>query len=221
MATGPWSSLESRRFGGDAHVRTVAFQEGDEADATSVSVHVKGLGNGKFDIIVESSSGSTTFTSVPAHLASTNVLSVTLNSTALNTTIVSQHPAAGVPPSTAFNTMERLHVFHEGRKITLALPWPKYMLSLGGDVLSAAAKSGGVLKAPMPSLIVDVRVKVGDKIEKGQAVVVLESMKTETVLRASVSGVVKSVGCKNGEMVEEGKELVDIEPESTKAESDA
>ena len=69
----------------------------------------------------------------------------------------------------------------------------------------------GALKAPMPSLVVEVKVNVGDKVEKGQAVVVLESMKTETVLRAEADGVVKAVGCKNGEMVEEGRELVSIE----------
>jgi 3-methylcrotonyl-CoA carboxylase alpha subunit len=63
----------------------------------------------------------------------------------------------------------------------------------------------------MPSLVVEVRVAIGDRVEKGQAVVVLESMKTETVLRASVDGVVKTVGCAKGEMVEEGKELVVIE----------
>ena len=63
----------------------------------------------------------------------------------------------------------------------------------------------------MPSLVVEVRVKVGDRVEEGQAVVVLESMKTETVLRANVAGVVKAIGCQNGEMVEEGRELVDIE----------
>jgi 3-methylcrotonyl-CoA carboxylase alpha subunit len=50
-----------------------------------------------------------------------------------------------------------------------------------------------------------------NKVEKGQAIVVLESMKTETVLRAEVDGVIKAVGCKNGEMVEEGRELVSIE----------
>lgn len=69
----------------------------------------------------------------------------------------------------------------------------------------------GALKAPMPSLVVEVKVSVGDRVEKGQAVVVLESMKTETVLRAEVDGVVKAVGCTNGEMVEEGRELVSIE----------
>jgi 3-methylcrotonyl-CoA carboxylase alpha subunit len=67
----------------------------------------------------------------------------------------------------------------------------------------------------MPSLVVEVKVKVGDTVKKGQAIVVLESMKTETVLRAGGEGVVKAIGCKNGEMVEEGKELVDIEFEGS------
>jgi len=67
----------------------------------------------------------------------------------------------------------------------------------------------------MPSLVVEVKVKLGDRVEKGQAVVVLESMKTETVLRAVSSGTVKAVGCKNGEMVEEGRELVDIEEDES------
>jgi len=67
----------------------------------------------------------------------------------------------------------------------------------------------------MPSLVVEVRVKLGDRVEKGQAVVVLESMKTETVLRAVTGGVVKTIGCTNGEMVEEGRELVDIEEDGT------
>ena len=81
-------------------------------------------------------------------------------------------------------------------------------MSLGGDVLAAGK---GVLKAPMPSLVVDVPVAVGDRVEKGQAIVVLESMKTETVLRSDIAGVVKLVGCKKGEMVQEGTELVTIE----------
>ena len=89
----------------------------------------------------------------------------------------------------------------------MVVPSPNWLLSLGGEVLNAAK---GALRAPMPSLVVEVRVKVGDCVEEGQAVVVLESMKTETVLRANVSGVVKAIGCKNGEMVEEGRDLVDI-----------
>ena len=62
----------------------------------------------------------------------------------------------------------------------------------------------------MPSLVVQVQVRVGDHVEEGQVLVILESMKTETVLRANVAGVVRAIGCKSGEMVEEGRELVDI-----------
>ena len=56
----------------------------------------------------------------------------------------------------------------------------------------------GALRAPMPSLVVEVCVAVGDRVEKGQAVVVLESMKTVTVLRAPADGVIKAVGVCQG-----------------------
>ncbi|KAG8699488.1 hypothetical protein FRC08_005282 [Ceratobasidium sp. 394] len=62
----------------------------------------------------------------------------------------------------------------------------------------------------MPSVVVEVKVKVGDVVKKGDIVVVLESMKTETVSCASVGGAVENVGCAAGEMIEEGKELVGI-----------
>lgn len=112
--------------------------------------------------------------------------------------------------------MERLHIFSDGHKTSLVLPSPEWLLSLGGDLLKVGA---GALKAPMPSLVVDVKVKIGDRVEKGQAVVVLESMKTETVLRSDISGIVKAVECKKGEMVAEGKELVDIEADEVEASS--
>ena len=90
----------------------------------------------------------------------------------------------------------------------------RLLLSLDGDLLKVTKRA---LKAPMPSLVVDVRVKFGDRVEKGQAIIVLESMKTETVLRADAAGVAKAVGCKNGEMVEEGRELVEIEGDEVEA----
>lgn len=77
------------------------------------------------------------------------------------------------------------------------------------EAIPKAAKGG--IRTPMPSLVVDVKVDSGDRVSKGQAIVVLESMKTETVLRAESTGTVRSVGCHKGEMVEEGKLLVEIE----------
>lgn len=200
----PWTSLASRRFGGDLYERTISFRS-DDVDLPDSTVRVTSLPSGLFDITVND---TTTYKSVPASLLSSTSINATILDRSVNTTIVSQPPLPSLPPSSASNTMERLHVFHDGRKITLVLPTPKWLLSLGGDILNATK---GALRAPMPSLIVDLKVSVGDKVTKGQALVVLESMKTETVLRAERDGVVKAVGCKNGEMVEEGRELVDIE----------
>jgi 3-methylcrotonyl-CoA carboxylase alpha subunit len=203
----PWTSLTSRRFGADEYQRTIKVQtEGLENEMFASVVQ---RSPGVYDITVKTSEASASFYSVPAHMKDQNTLSVILDKSYEHTTIISQPPHPATPASLSVNTMEHLHVFNSGQKTTLVIPSPNWLLSLGGDVLA----NKGALKAPMPSLIVDLRVKVGDRVEKGQAVVVIESMKTETVLRADFSGVVKTVNCKTGEMVEEGRELVDIEAE--------
>ncbi|KIK68067.1 hypothetical protein GYMLUDRAFT_92722 [Collybiopsis luxurians FD-317 M1] len=206
----PWTSLVSRRFGGDVYDRMIHLQ--DEASSGEVepsAIRIRALAGGSFDVEVKTSSGtSVLFQGVSARLDSQTSLSASLNDKLSSVTVVSQPPPPSLPASLSHNTMEKLHVFTGGRKTTLVIPTPKWLLMQGGDILGAAA---GSIKAPMPSLVVEVKVKVGDKVQKGQSMVVLESMKTETVLRADVSGTVRAIGCKNGEMVEEGKELVNIE----------
>jgi 3-methylcrotonyl-CoA carboxylase alpha subunit len=211
----PWTTLASRRFGGDVSHRLVAFQTDDTLNAT-ITADVRTIDGRNFDVTITSSSGGDPvhFTGVPAELVEKNTLATRLGGKGLKTTIVSQPPPPALPASQSHNSMERIHLFADGHRTSLVLPSPKWLLSLSSEVLNA--HKGG-LRAPMPSLVVEVRVKPGDKVEKGQAVVVLESMKTETVLRAHEAGVVKSVGCKNGEMVEEGRELVDIEPVESEA----
>lgn len=200
-----WTSLTSRRFGGDVYQRTIQLEI--EGLDTKTNIDVFQVTTGIFDVIVHTKAGSVTFSSILAHLLDQHTLSTVVNNNSSRTTIVSQSPPPGIPASNSASAMERLHIFNGGIKTTLILPSPKWLLSLGHD--SAAAK--GALKAPMPSLIVEVKVQVGQRVEKGEAVVVIESMKTETVLRADMAGTVKVVSCRNGEMVEEGRELVDIE----------
>ncbi|KAI0640334.1 carbamoyl-phosphate synthase L chain, ATP binding domain-containing protein [Trametes polyzona] len=208
--TSPWTTLTSRRFGGDLYERTITFQS-EDTNTPPMSVRVTSLSNGLFDVTTHTASGERTFRSVAAHLASPTTVACTLDGARRRTTVVAQLPPPGVPASaSAPNTAERLHIFDGARKTTVVRPAPAWLLSLGGDVLGAHR---GALRAPMPSVVVEVRVKVGDRVEKGDPVVVLESMKTETVLRAPVAGVVKAVGCAKGEMVEEGRELVDVEEE--------
>jgi biotin carboxyl carrier protein len=79
----------------------------------------------------------------------------------------------------------------------------------------SAASAGPVgpapIIAPMPGLIVRVNVSVGDRVEAGQGLVVMEAMKMENELRATAAGTVKSVEVAPGTAVEKGALLVGLE----------
>ncbi len=64
---------------------------------------------------------------------------------------------------------------------------------------------------PMPATVVKVLVEEGQKVEKGQAVVVVSAMKMETTLRAPHDGTVRKVRTAAGEKVSPGDLLLDIE----------
>jgi pyruvate carboxylase subunit B len=63
----------------------------------------------------------------------------------------------------------------------------------------------------MPGLVVRVLVEGGQRVEKGDGLVVLESMKMENELRAAAPGLVKLVHARPGDTVEKGQSLVELE----------
>jgi glutaconyl-CoA decarboxylase len=67
------------------------------------------------------------------------------------------------------------------------------------------------LTAPMPGKILEIKTKVGDSIEAGQPLVILEAMKMENVMPAPTSGIVKEIPIKVGMNVNQGDKLVIIE----------
>lgn len=83
------------------------------------------------------------------------------------------------------------------------------MEQMGFD--SAAGKKIRELKAPMPGLVIDIRVKAGDAVQKGDAVIVLEAMKMENVLKAAGDGVVKKIEVTKGVSVEKNHVLIVFE----------
>jgi biotin carboxyl carrier protein len=80
-------------------------------------------------------------------------------------------------------------------------------LTGGGDQRRAA----GVLKAPMPGLVVRVHARPGERVVAGAGIVVLEAMKMENELKAPASAQVRSVRVAPGEAVEKGQVLVEFE----------
>jgi 3-methylcrotonyl-CoA carboxylase alpha subunit len=64
------------------------------------------------------------------------------------------------------------------------------------------------LVAPIPGLVTQVAVAVGERVERGQVLVVLEAMKTVFRLTAPANRVVAALSCASGEMVQEGQVLI-------------
>ena len=73
-------------------------------------------------------------------------------------------------------------------------------------------KRSGTVSASMPGKVVTVEVSVGDSVEEGQTILILEAMKMQNEVAAPISGKVTAVHCGDGENVEANVPLVVIEP---------
>jgi len=80
--------------------------------------------------------------------------------------------------------------------------------SLGMDNL--AGSKVNEVKAPMPGLVLEVRVNEGDAVKKGDAILVLEAMKMENILKSPADGVVKKINVKKGMAVEKNQVLINF-----------
>lgn len=74
----------------------------------------------------------------------------------------------------------------------------------------APSAAGETVDAPMPGTVLDVKVKAGDSVKKGDCIVVVEAMKMETEIFAPKDCTVASVFVKKGDSVESGQKLVEI-----------
>jgi biotin carboxyl carrier protein len=66
------------------------------------------------------------------------------------------------------------------------------------------------IKAPMPGLIIDLKVKVGDEVKQNDPLLILEAMKMENIIKSPGDGMVKNVKVKKGESVEKGQVLIEF-----------
>ena len=88
-------------------------------------------------------------------------------------------------------------------------PW------VGGDAVERAP--GNQLAAPMMRKVVAIRARPGDRVQSGQTVIVLESMKMELHVDAPFDATVGSVRCALGEMVARGAVLAEVSTEEPAA----
>lgn len=75
----------------------------------------------------------------------------------------------------------------------------------------SSASSAGSIVAPMPGKIVKLLIEVGDVVQPGQPVVILEAMKMENELKTTLGGTVKNIIVQPGQSVEKNELLLEIE----------
>jgi len=88
---------------------------------------------------------------------------------------------------------------------------PRHRLASQGDLGGGSGQ--GLIAAPMPGKVVDVKVSLNAKVKKGEAVVIVEAMKMQNELTSPLEGVVKEVSVKAGDTVESGQKMILISKE--------
>jgi len=89
---------------------------------------------------------------------------------------------------------------------------PVHLVEVDGVTHHVSRDEGGVVRSPAPALVVATLVAVGDEVETGASILVLESMKMETVLRAPFRARVRTLSVSVGSQVETGTALLRLEP---------
>jgi len=80
--------------------------------------------------------------------------------------------------------------------------------SLGMDNLNTSKVNE--IKAPMPGLVLDIRIAEGDEVKKGDPVLVLEAMKMENIIKSPTDGIIKKINVKKGVAVEKNQVLINF-----------
>ncbi|HCR55202.1 MAG TPA: acetyl-CoA carboxylase biotin carboxyl carrier protein subunit, partial [Cytophagales bacterium] len=97
-----------------------------------------------------------------------------------------------------------------GRKYTVDVK-DKFELLLEKMGMNAGT-SGKInsIKAPMPGLIIALKVKAGDEVKTGDQLLILEAMKMENIIKSPGEGIVKAVKVEKGNSVEKGQVLIEF-----------
>ena len=113
--------------------------------------------------------------------------------------------------SYVYETEEGWQVLTRGRQYNLTVEdeREKRLRAAAG---SGVAESGEYhMKAPMPGLVVSISVREGDKVEKGQVILILESMKMQNERKSPKAGTVGRIRVKQGETVEQRQALLSVQ----------
>ena len=97
--------------------------------------------------------------------------------------------------------------------VVVHMPWGDAVLEiLPRFVMPGSEVQAGGLIAPMPGKVIDLKVKVGSKVKKGETLVILEAMKMEHQVKASEDGKVSKLLIRKDDQLENGALLMVVDP---------
>ncbi len=74
-----------------------------------------------------------------------------------------------------------------------------------------SAKHVNSIKSPMPGLILEIAIKVGQKIKENDTLFILEAMKMENIISSPRDGIIKSISVNTGDAVEKNQLIIEFE----------
>lgn len=137
----------------------------------------------------------------------------------LDSILVNENTLHVLDKNSAFD-VEIIHSNFLNKTITLSINGNIYDVKLEDEydqqikkmgLLAVTTQKLNEIKAPMPGLIVDVLVEVGQEVIEGTPLLVLSAMKMENVILAQGEGVIKSVEVKKDDAVEKGQLIIEME----------
>jgi 3-methylcrotonyl-CoA carboxylase alpha subunit len=180
----PWAERCGWRVDG-SYRRMLSFQ-----DSESVQEVLIDMVDGVTSLTVDAERAAVAISSQTNGVASVLHVALLMRSSRVSGTVVRQGG--------------RFDVFVSGKCETLTLKDP--LASTG----QAEADHAGSLTAPMPGKIIAIEVKAGEKVKRGQALLVMEAMKMEHTINAGLDGVVENIFFGVGEQVAEGAVLISL-----------
>jgi biotin carboxyl carrier protein len=93
--------------------------------------------------------------------------------------------------------------------VTISTPLDQRIKDMGFEV--GASKQINAIKAPMPGLILEISVSVGQEVKENDCLLILEAMKMENSFLSPRAGIIKSISASKGDAVEKGQLLIEFE----------
>ena len=134
---------------------------------------------------------------------------ITLNNSDVNNQIIlDNNKSKLVSVKLVDHELKRYHIQIDGRTYQVQISDVVDQQIQKMNLKSKKSNQLKELRAPMPGLVRQVNVKMGDHVDSGESLFILEAMKMENVLKSPVNGLVSEIFVKPGESVEKNQILL-------------